>query len=88
MATALEDERLRVNSVHYQGVDRLAPPLIAEATAPDGVIEAASARVGDAHLLGVQWHPEWCTDGDPAARAVFALFGRMLRGDYAGWSDR
>jgi len=31
---------MKVNSLHSQGVERLAPRLVAEATAPDGVIEA------------------------------------------------
>src|SRR5437764_9199692 len=32
----------RVNSLHAQGIDRLAPPLHADAIAPDGTIEAVS----------------------------------------------
>jgi putative glutamine amidotransferase len=81
LARGLGDTRLRVNSVHYQGVDRLGDGLVVEATAPDGVIEAFSSRPGDPPLLAVQWHPEWHTDADPASRTIFALLGRALRGE-------
>ena len=33
-------ERISVNSLHWQGVDRLAPDLAVEARAPDGLVEA------------------------------------------------
>ncbi len=67
-----------VNSLHHQGVDRLAPPLRIEATAPDGQIEAVSMLAARTFLLGVQWHPEWKMAADPLSRAIFAGFGRGL----------
>lgn len=65
----------RVNSLHAQAIDRLAPRLVIEARAADGTIEAV--RVGDARgfALGVQWHPEWLLD-DALSGAVFRAFGR------------
>jgi putative glutamine amidotransferase len=72
---------LRVNSVHYQAIDTLGAGLTVEATAPDGVVEAVSARVGDAQVLAVQWHPEWRTDANPDSQAFFRLLGRVLRGE-------
>jgi putative glutamine amidotransferase len=36
--------RFQVNSIHTQGVDRLAPGLQVEATAPDGLVEAVSVK--------------------------------------------
>lgn len=71
--------QLTVNSVHYQGVDRLGSGLTVEATAPDGIIEAFSAQVGNAPVLAVQWHPEWQTDASPDAQALFAEMGRLAR---------
>jgi putative glutamine amidotransferase len=68
----------RVNSLHHQGVDRLAPGLKVEATAPDGQIEAVSLPAAKAFLLGVQWHPEWAFAGDPLSRAIFAGLGATL----------
>ena len=67
-----------VNSLHHQGIDRLAPGLKCEATAPDGQIEAVSLPGSKAFLLGVQWHPEWGFADDPLSRAIFAGFGAAL----------
>jgi putative glutamine amidotransferase len=67
-----------VNSLHHQGVDRLAPGLKAEAYAPDGQIEAVSFPGAKAFLLGVQWHPEWAFAQDPLSTAIFRTFGASL----------
>ena len=71
---------LEVRSVHYQGIARLAPGLMVEATAEDGLVEAYAAEPGGAPLVAVQWHPEWQADADPASRAFFDLLGRAARG--------
>jgi putative glutamine amidotransferase len=71
-------EQAMVNSLHHQGVDRLAPGLKAEAHAPDGQIEAVSLLGAKAFLLGVQWHPEWEFSRNPLSRAIFAGFGAAL----------
>jgi putative glutamine amidotransferase len=68
-------DRVRVNSLHTQGVDRLAANLIAEARAPDGVIEAFRVKDTKAFALAVQWHPEWQVMKNPFSRAMFAAFG-------------
>lgn len=47
----------KVNTLHHQGIDRLATDLIIEGRSDDGLIEAARCR-GDWWALGVQWHPE------------------------------
>ncbi len=80
LARALDREHIRVNSVHFQGIARLAPGLTVEAVAPDGVIEAVSAEVGGAPVLAVQWHPEWRTAENPQSQAFFQMLGRALRG--------
>ena len=67
-----------VNSLHHQGVDRLAPGLRCEAQASDGQIEAVSLPGAKAFLLGVQWHPEWAWAQDPLSRSIFAGFGAAL----------
>jgi len=69
---------LTVNSLHGQGIDRLAVGLCVEATAPDGQVEAV--RVAGARFaLAVQWHPEWTATTDPFSRALFAAFGAAAR---------
>lgn len=67
-----------VNSLHNQGVDRLAERLAVEARAPDGTIEAVRVR-GRSFAVGVQWHPEYDLDTDPVSRRIFASFGEAVR---------
>jgi putative glutamine amidotransferase len=81
LAQASGQDRMMVNSVHYQGVGRLGRDLAVEARAPDGLVEAVSARIGGASILAVQWHPEWRTQEDAASQLVFRLLGRALRGE-------
>jgi len=70
---------ITVNSVHRQGIDRLAPGLVAEATAPDGTIEAVSVREARAFALAVQWHPEYKATERPFSRMLFGAFGEAVR---------
>lgn len=81
LATAYAKPALEVNSVHYQGIGKLADGLSVEARAPDGLIEAYSARPNGAPLLAVQWHPEWGTEDDPDSQTYFRLLGKALRGE-------
>jgi putative glutamine amidotransferase len=67
-----------VNSLHHQGIDRLASSLQVEAVAPDGQIEAVSMPGAKGFLLGVQWHPEWAHARNPLSRAIFRGFGAVL----------
>jgi putative glutamine amidotransferase len=64
---------LSVNSMHHQGIARLAPGLVAVATSPDGLIEGVEAEA-DTFLLGVQWHPEDLVDVDSRMRRLFEAF--------------
>ncbi|KAF1688589.1 gamma-glutamyl-gamma-aminobutyrate hydrolase family protein [Pseudoxanthomonas taiwanensis] len=70
--------RVRVNSVHGQGVDRLGAGLKVEATAPDGLVEAFAGE-GPGFLLGVQWHPEWRVTENPFYLGIFRAFGEACR---------
>lgn len=57
-------EKIAVNSVHHQGVNKLGRGLIANAVAPDGLIEGLEAE-GHPFCVGVQWHPEFhVNEGD------------------------
>jgi putative glutamine amidotransferase len=72
-------DTLTVNSLHHQGVRVLGAGLIAEALAPDGVVEAF--RVAGAHrfALAVQWHPEWKPMDNAFSRGLFQAFGEAAR---------
>jgi putative glutamine amidotransferase len=69
----------QVNSLHSQGIDKLAPALHADAVAPDGQIEAVSMPQAKGFLLGVQWHPEWHWSEDELSRAIFGAFAEALQ---------
>ncbi|MCH8685164.1 gamma-glutamyl-gamma-aminobutyrate hydrolase family protein [Pedomonas mirosovicensis] len=81
LAGAMGKHRITVNSVHYQGIDRLGEGLKVEARASDGVVEAFSTVRNGAPVLAVQWHPEWRTAENPDSQAFFSLMGRLLRGE-------
>ena len=72
-------DRIEVNSLHSQGIDRLGAELAVEARAPDGVIEAFRVREARRFALAVQWHPEWKAMANPFSRALFAAFGQASR---------
>lgn len=72
-------DAVKVNSLHGQGVDRLAPDLEVEAVAPDGLIEAFCVKDAKGFALGVQWHPEWKVLEDDFSRAIFEAFGNACR---------
>lgn len=71
--------RIQVNSIHGQGIDRLASNLRVEALAPDGLIEAVSVIDAQAFALGVQFHPEWQVLSHPDYLAIFQAFGAACR---------
>jgi putative glutamine amidotransferase len=68
-----------VNSVHSQGVDRLADALAVEAVAADGLIEAFVVRDAPGFTLAVQWHPEWKVRDNELSMAMFGAFGDAAR---------
>jgi putative glutamine amidotransferase len=75
---------IAVNSLHNQGIDRLAPGLVAEGIAPDGTIEAVRVIAGPTapargFAIGVQWHPEYDWPTDALSRRIFEQFGESVR---------
>jgi putative glutamine amidotransferase len=67
-----------VNSLHRQGIDRLAPGLVAEGHAPDGTVEAVRAEAAG-FALGVQWHPEYKAAANPFSMKLYGAFGKAAR---------
>ena len=70
---------IEVNSLHQQGIDRLAQGLVVEAVAPDGTIEAVRVQGAPTFAFGVQWHPEWKFFENPVSQALFRAFGEAVR---------
>ena len=62
---------MAVNSAHHQAVKDVAPDIVVDAIAPDGVIEGIEAPARR-FCLGVQWHPEYAID--PGDSAIFRAF--------------
>ena len=58
--------RARVNSIHHQGIKRVAPDFVVEALSePDGVPEAIRVKPapGRSYIAATQWHPEFHQQG-------------------------
>ena len=70
---------IEVNSVHGQGVKRLADGLRVEAVAPDGVIEAFSSPASPGFNLCLQWHPEWRAADNAVSMQILQAFGAAVR---------
>ena len=79
----LNPGEVQVNSLHRQGVARLADDLTIEAHAPDGVVEAVSVRGAPGFVLGIQWHPEYWAASDHPSRQIFEAFGAAVRAHQA-----
>ena len=68
-----------VNSLHGQGVDRLAPGLSAVGHAPDGLVEAFEIKGARNFACAVQWHPEWRCAESRLNAGLFQAFGDACR---------
>ena len=73
-------DQIMVNSLHWQGISRVASGLKPEAFAEDGLVEAVRGPDDAAFCLGVQWHPEWATKANPVSTALFRRFGAAAKG--------
>jgi len=69
----LGGSHFRVNSLHHQGIDQLAPRLSASARAEDGLIEGVETKTGP-WVVGVQFHPEELYRNHLFARRLFQAF--------------
>lgn len=66
--------RFAVSSLHSQGVKRLAPGLVAEAVADDGLVEAFRWQDPSRFAWGFQFHPEWGHQAHPRYGRIMATF--------------
>lgn len=71
--------RIEVNSLHGQGIARLAKGVSVEAVADDGLVEAFRVDTVESFALAVQWHPEWQVMKNPDSAKFFAAFGDAVR---------
>jgi putative glutamine amidotransferase len=71
LAAVLGTRAVEVSCFHHQRLAELGGGLRPAATAPDGTVEAVTARDLPGWFLGVQWHPEDTADADPVQQALF-----------------
>lgn len=65
---------MQVNSLHGQGINRLARRLVPEAHAEDGLVEAFHVKDAAGFTLAVQWHPEWKVREHPQQLKIFQAY--------------
>ncbi len=58
IATVCGKDRLRVNSLHNQAIDRSGKGIRVVGKDLDGIVQAIESN-GEQRILGVQWHPEY-----------------------------
>lgn len=80
--------QVMVNTLHAQGVDRLAESLVVEAVADDGTIEAVRVADSPTFSIGVQWHAEYRTSEHHLYRALFNAFGEAVAEHADGRANR
>ena len=75
----LGSDTAMVNSLHGQGVAKLADGVSVEAIADDGLVEAFRVDDVPGFALAVQWHPEWKATENELSKAIFQAFGAACR---------
>jgi putative glutamine amidotransferase len=71
-------DKIRVNSLHGQGILEPGGRVVVEGVAEDGTIEAIRIADAPGFALGVQWHAEYDPQSNPINRALFQAFGEAL----------
>ncbi len=72
LARIMGGNQVAVNSLHHQGLEKIAAGLRPTALAPDQLVEGVELE-GHPFGLGVQWHPEAMPDSAPM-QAIFRAF--------------
>ncbi len=78
-ARILGRDRIRVNSLHGQGILEPGSRVLIEGTAEDSTIEAIRIEGAKSFALGVQWHAEYDPQSNAINRALFEAFGTAVR---------
>ena len=81
---ALGESTIMVNSLHSQGVRKLAAGVSVEAIADDGLVEAYKVDDVPGLALAIQWHPEWKATENEFSMKIFKAFGDACRERAAG----
>ena len=79
LARIAGEPNIRVNSLHGQGIDRLADAFVVEAVSEDGLIEGIRLKHDATFTVGVQWHAEWEPQNHTLSCRLFEAFGDAAR---------
>ena len=74
-------KKVKVNSLHGQGIDVPGNRVRLEGFATDGTPEAISIKGSKGFCLAVQWHPEWNASKDLVSSKLFLAFKAALNGE-------
>ena len=77
-AELLGCDKIRVNSLHGQGILDPGKRVLIEGIAEDGTIEAIRIADAKSFALGVQWHAEYDPQHNPINRKLFEAFGEAM----------
>src|SRR6201991_4521695 len=78
-ARLLGCDKIRVNSLHGQGILEPGERVVIEGIAEDGTYEAIRIADAPGFALAVQWHAEYDPQRNPINRALFQAFGEALQ---------
>lgn len=76
--SAVKSDRIKVNSMHHQAIDRVADGFVVTAKSTDGFIEAIE-KENYGFFAAVQWHPEHMSKKDSIQQALFDEFVRECK---------
>ncbi|MEL6745772.1 MAG: gamma-glutamyl-gamma-aminobutyrate hydrolase family protein [Pseudomonadota bacterium] len=71
-------EKIRVNSLHGQGILDAGERIVVEGVAEDETIEAISIKDAPGFALGVQWHAEYDPQINPVNTTLVKAFGEAI----------
>lgn len=70
--------KIRVNSLHGQGVLERGKRVAIEGVAEDSTVEAISIMDASTFALGIQWHAEFDPQTNPINKVLFEAFGKAI----------
>ena len=79
----LQTEKINVNSMHHQAINRVGEKFQVAAESEDGFPEAIELQ-NHPFCIGVQWHPEHMSKKSAEQRKIFASFVSACQKQQAG----
>jgi putative glutamine amidotransferase len=73
-------DRIRVNSLHHQALNKLSNDLRVVAMSSDGIVEAVEYIHSSRFTIGVQWHPESMASTNSSMNNLFKEFIKSSTG--------